>query len=447
MGRNQEMTKQEFIEKIYQHFADTDDFNMYNYNDQEYIFIPLVEVKITFNDDDTFNIYRDFCYPHDCNDEFYNEILSNIEENTKKELEKAFGKIPMVEFECSMCPFDADEVGYFNIHYSNDYVVRFVDACISADNISGKSRNERIFNVIKTNVEKMGFIQYENLSFVSDDKLILLFIGELFDTSFSKLKITTDSFVNVELYKGIKYTFVKSPHGQVFAIKPQLIKQYNDICVKYHLSGNLEYFSDLKRFLYIKGTISTIICFSSYEECMLEEEYKALVKKLGELKIIYPKLLLRDMDFSHLNETEFERLCYEILIRKGFIDVHLVGKTNAPDGGKDLIATEHINTITGQETRKWIWQCKHCRKSLDRKDISEINDLLHENKAQGYGLFCSNSITPSALERLENKRLSLGHNKLVYYGCRELETLLSSDIDIVSKYKLWRTKDERYSIL
>jgi hypothetical protein len=170
---------------------------------------------------------------------------------------------------------------------------------------------------------------------------------------------------------------------------------------------------------------------------MVDEEKKILVDKLSTLKTINPNIILSNLDFSTLNESEFENLCYEVLVKRGFVDVHPVGKTNAPDGGKDLIATEYIDTLTGQETRKWIWQCKHSKKSLDRKDVSEIEDLLKENNAQGYGLFCSNSISPSAVDRLERKKQLLGSNKLVYYGCRELETLLGTDINLISKYKLW----------
>jgi hypothetical protein len=78
------------------------------------------------------------------------------------------------------------------------------------------------------------------------------------------------------------------------------------------------------------------------------------------------------LDFAHLTYEDFERLCYDILIKRGFIDVHPVGKSNASDGGKDILASEEYRTITGIETRKWIWQCKHSKKSLNRKDVSEI---------------------------------------------------------------------------
>jgi hypothetical protein len=91
----------------------------------------------------------------------------------------------------------------------------------------------------------------------------------------------------------------------------------------------------------------------------------------------------------------------------GFIDVHPVGKTNATDGGKDIIATETYNSLIRTEYRKWIWQCKHSKTSLSPKDITGIQDILEENQAQGYGLFCSNHLTPKTVERLEKKKIRL----------------------------------------
>ena len=165
-------------------------------------------------------------------------------------------------------------------------------------------------------------------------------------------------------------------------------------------------------------------------------EYMHISESLEKFKNFRSGNMIPSIDFNHLNESEFEQLCFDILVKLGFTDVHSVGKTNAPDGGKDLIANEHISTLTGSETRKWIWQCKHSKKSLDRKEIAEISELLTENNAHGYGLFCSNFITPDTLNRLEAKKLSIGSNKITYYAHRELQSLLASHQDIAYKYKL-----------
>jgi hypothetical protein len=114
--------------------------------------------------------------------------------------------------------------------------------------------------------------------------------------------------------------------------------------------------------------------------------------------------------------------------------VHPVGKTNAPDGGKDILADEEYHTLTGMEQRKWLWQCKHSKRSLSRKDVSEIGDLLEENNASAYGLFCSNALTPDLVERLEQKKNGKAH--ILYYGITEFTTLLSQHPNLLIKYKL-----------
>lgn len=74
------------------------------------------------------------------------------------------------------------------------------------------------------------------------------------------------------------------------------------------------------------------------------------------------------------------------------------------------------------------------KKSLSRKDISEIGDLLQENRAQAYGLFCSNSLTPDTINRLELKKD--GKSTIAYYGTTELTTLITKYPQLLAKYKL-----------
>ncbi len=78
---------------------------------------------------------------------------------------------------------------------------------------------------------------------------------------------------------------------------------------------------------------------------------------------------------------------------------------------------------------------KHSKKSLERKDISEIDDLLSENNATHYGLFCSNDLTPDTVDRLNTKN-SKTNGSIKFYGKRELETLLNQFPKLIQIYKL-----------
>ena len=54
------MTKQKFIEQIKLRFKENDDFDLFNFRQNNEIITPSFNVKITFNDDNTFNICREF---------------------------------------------------------------------------------------------------------------------------------------------------------------------------------------------------------------------------------------------------------------------------------------------------------------------------------------------------------------------------------------------------
>lgn len=137
-----------------------------------------------------------------------------------------------------------------------------------------------------------------------------------------------------------------------------------------------------------------------------------------------------DYDFSKLNEQDFEKLCCELLIAKGFKNVICRGKTNAPDNGVDIEADEEYDTLLGHKSRHWIFQCKHMKKTVDRRDICEIPFLLKEFHAEGYGIFYTNVFKPNTIDRF--KTLSKG--ELYICDINEIKNLLNSYNTVAQKY-------------
>jgi hypothetical protein len=136
-------------------------------------------------------------------------------------------------------------------------------------------------------------------------------------------------------------------------------------------------------------------------------------------------------DMSTLDESEFEKLCRDLLIDQNFNNVVIRGDTRAPDGGVDIEASEEYKTLLETEKRHWIFQCKHTKSQINRKDLSEIEHLLDEFNADCYGIFYSNIFTPDTLDRI--KTLSKKY-KIVYWDRNSLEVLLNKYPNTAHRY-------------
>jgi hypothetical protein len=99
------MTKQEFIEQIELRYKEIGDFDFFGDDEYEEILIPLFDVKITFNEDNTFNIYRDFCYPtRDCGENFENDYQTVLQEPLRAFLRAHFCIQPCIMMSADRMP-------------------------------------------------------------------------------------------------------------------------------------------------------------------------------------------------------------------------------------------------------------------------------------------------------------------------------------------------------
>ena len=146
----------------------------------------------------------------------------------------------------------------------------------------------------------------------------------------------------------------------------------------------------------------------------------------------------REIDFNKLSANEFESLCFDFLITAGYQEVKSMGQTNAPDGGIDIIATQVYTTLDGEEkSRKVLCQCKRSKKSLNRKDISDIGLLLKKYCAEIYILFSSNHLTQAAIDRLLVEQDVDLSGRLTWYGKVEFGSLLIRAFpELLLKYNL-----------
>lgn len=133
------------------------------------------------------------------------------------------------------------------------------------------------------------------------------------------------------------------------------------------------------------------------------------------------------LDFTEISKdgTQFELLTREILFQRG-LDVNWSGV--GPDGGKDLICTERIDSTFGVSTRRWLIQCKHnahSGKVVGTADIKDIVDTCSHHNVDGYVVVASTTLSAGLVTKLEN--ISVNKNILTsYIDASTIERLLDT---------------------
>jgi len=70
-----------------------------------------------------------------------------------------------------------------------------------------------------------------------------------------------------------------------------------------------------------------------------------------------------EIDFSKIQDWEFEFICYELVNNSGFSNV--TWRKKGADGGRDIQAILEIrNQIIGEFEEKWFFECKHYKKGV-----------------------------------------------------------------------------------
>lgn len=121
------------------------------YDEENELIIPESKIKIQINEDNSFNVFRDFCYTiDDYNENFLNEILQSLENNTIESLKACFNEEPEINYECGMgCPFDANLVGYWNKPFDTNFLDLFIQTCDNTErDVKDDDINKNIINKI-----------------------------------------------------------------------------------------------------------------------------------------------------------------------------------------------------------------------------------------------------------------------------------------------------------
>lgn len=281
------------------------------------------------------------------------------------------------------------------------------------------------------NIHDYHFVEQDNVFINLQGNIIVGFTEKSFDTICSYYTVEEQPLDN--LYFGIKYC-VADILGKTKIWSMSLIKDAIHIIeylvlnhgfpIRYYYSSELLIIHYMDLWVCIKectnGNMNQVI----EEKNMLQSFYRDISKYIP---IEYKNI---DYDFSKLNEQDFEKLCCELLIAKGFKNVICRGKTNAPDNGVDIEADEEYDTLLEHKSRHWIFQCKHMKKTVDRRDICEIPFLLKEFHAEGYGIFYTNLFKPNTIDRFK----TISKEEIYICDINEINNLLNSYTTIAQKY-------------
>ena len=450
------MTKEEFIEKckavyMIDSMDEDNEIEIVGRKKSEDECIMFEDVVIIDLEADSCDIYYVFTY------EEYYSLLTVREIDREKllmmqALGKSYGILPGMDFFDGMgCPFTDVHVGYFSVEYDFENIKQILGAFESALVSYGNAEIDEEYLMRNFKSEYCAFLEYgdeikyayrmlmeSDYSDISErypskfgniDNVFVdrqgAFIAGYGDDSFKKIKgsMKFQTCMVDKIYSGEKYCLAQSGELKV-SINSEYLKRINaflDImevedkdCQEYEISQNILVVKTLH-----SGFWAIIMALNGEQDVFAAKEYKGIQEMYNKLlPFISLELLHEEYDFSKLDDRAFEKMCRDLLVDMGFQNVTQRGNTRASDGGVDLEADMKVETILGEQKQHWIFQCKHTKAQIDRKDISEIPDLLEDFKASGYGLFYSGMLSPQTLDRIKKKE------SIIYWAKGELEILL-----------------------
>ncbi|SMX26576.1 hypothetical protein TRP8649_00660 [Pelagimonas phthalicica] len=129
-------------------------------------------------------------------------------------------------------------------------------------------------------------------------------------------------------------------------------------------------------------------------------ETKALADRITQLSESVEEALglsaAHQFDWRTLNDEQFETLCYDIIYsHPGFNHetIRKMGKARSRDGGRDIVVWTQPLAYR-EPSRKFVFQCKlvTSKKSLGKRDVTDIGDMLDQYGADGFGIMTSTVI-------------------------------------------------------
>lgn len=143
------------------------------------------------------------------------------------------------------------------------------------------------------------------------------------------------------------------------------------------------------------------------------------------------------LDWQLIDDEAFETLCYDLIYAHPAFDhetIRKMGHSRSRDGGRDIIVwTQPV--AYRQPSKKFVFQCKlvTSKKSLGKRDVPDIGDMLEQYCAEGFGIMTSATIDATLFDAAdaicERRSLSQKH-----FSVFEIERFLNQRPELRRKF-------------
>lgn len=151
---------------------------------------------------------------------------------------------------------------------------------------------------------------------------------------------------------------------------------------------------------------------------------------------------MKSISFNHLNPTEFEEFCFDLLQKLGFFNIDWrkgTGlKTSPADRGRDIVFQSEYPGVDGSKyIETWFADCKHFTKGLPAKELQNILTWADAERPDWVLIIVSNFLSNQAKDYLEYYRKNNKPSyKIKYWERPTLEKLVKKKISLLRKYNL-----------
>ena len=465
------------IEEFIERYGDKYEYNWDEYDDDRISIysnhetgVDVGHIVIEFFYDDYYSAYREFLYEDRCS----SALTLNINRDEllfKESLKRITKSKPQTDCHVGYeCPFYSVFVGFWEMPFSWGRLEQTLDsmeqACLLMNTLTladvdhtDKSyaayikKQKELLDEVMEYDPSLHFIQLEEspLNFNHRFDSICAYVDERMETitgsGLDDVLRLTDGFSSerVHVYFGFQYFVIQNETLGIAITRQAVVDRVMNIFRALDAERDPEEGCDISIKISLNQEFGIVVSYGAlwaafrpvkreqHEFCLTCEKNFLKTRQRQFLSVAPKGLWECDCNFAKLDDEQFEYMCRDILLAMGFKNVHLRGSTHTPDGGVDITADEECKTALGIEKRTWIFQCKHMKHQIDRKDISEVPHLLKEFCADCYGLFYSGILSPATLDRInciseECRRL------IKYWDGNELEIYLKHYPQIYAQY-------------
>jgi hypothetical protein len=184
--------------------------------------------------------------------------------------------------------------------------------------------------------------------------------------------------------------------------------------------------------LYLIENNNIWVFIGDYSKYKAEDEKKNIINRHNRERMALN--LNRNFSWKYpVNYSRFEELIADLMDREErILSVRLMGKSNASDGGRDLLIwkTKKKNENTFGSVLI-LGQCKAYIHSVGKRDVTDIRDKIENYDAKGFHLFVSSELTPQLIDNLVKLQEKY---EIDWWTQREIFQRLRLNSDIADRY-------------